>query len=227
PPPVRLPGQGRPGGVCARPQDRQAGQGRRRGLTEPAKEAPRAQNPSGTSGASPAQRCPRAHTLSGTSGVSPASARAAGNVRQRRCSALGSRQTDAPTVSKRLPTDTGRWAVVGLSANRARTAHGIAGYVRDLGHEIVPVHPKAETVYDQQGYPDLASVPGDVDVVDVFVNSELAGGVVDDAIARGAKAVWLQQGVIDEAAAQRATDAGLDVVMDTCPAIEAPRLGLV
>src|SRR5699024_10966515 len=132
-----------------------------------------------------------------------------------------------PTVIKRLLTDKGRWAVVGLSANRARTAHGIAGYVRDLGHEIVPVHPKAETVYDQQGYPDLASVPGDVDVVDVIVNSELAGGVVDDAIARGAKAVWLQQGVIDEAAAQRATDAGLDVVMDTCPAIEAPRLGLV
>src|SRR5699024_5961361 len=180
-------------------------------------------------------RCPRAHTLSGTSGVSPASARAAGNVRQRRCIALGMSHTNDPTVIKRLLTDKGRWAVVGLSANRARPAHGIAGSVRDLGHghgrglghAIVPVHTKAETVYDQQGYPDLASVPGDVDVVDVFVNSELAGGVVDDAIARGAKAVWLQQGVIDEAAAQRATDAGLDVVMDTCPAIEAPRLGLV
>lgn len=130
-------------------------------------------------------------------------------------------------VIKRLLSDKGRWAVVGLSTNTGRTAYGIAGYVRDLGHQIVPVHPKAETVYGQQGYPDLASVPGEIDVVDVFVNSQLAGAVVDEAIARGAKAVWLQQGVIDEAAAQRAKDAGLDVVMDTCPAIEAPRLGLI
>lgn len=130
-------------------------------------------------------------------------------------------------VIKRLLSEKGRWAVVGLSANSERTAYGIAEYVRDLGHEIVPVHPKAETVHGQQGYPDLASVPGEIDVVDVFVNSQLAGAVVDDAIAKGAKAVWLQKGVIDEAAAQRAKDAGLDVVMNTCPAIEAPILGLV
>lgn len=130
------------------------------------------------------------------------------------------------TVIKRLLSDKGRWAVVGLSSNQERTAYGIAGFVKDLGHEIVPVHPKAETVHDQQGYPDLASVPGEIDVVDVFVNSQLAGGVVDDAIAAGAKAVWLQQGVIDEDAARRAKDAGLDVVMNTCPAIEAPMLGL-
>ena len=131
-----------------------------------------------------------------------------------------------PAVITRLLTEKGRWAVAGLSSNCARTAYGIAAYVRDLGHEIVPVHPKAETVHGQQGYPDLASVPGEIDVVDVFVNSQLAGGVVDDAIAKGAKAVWLQLGVVDEAAAQRAKDAGLDVVMDACPAIEAPRLGL-
>lgn len=128
---------------------------------------------------------------------------------------------------KRLLSDKGRWAVVGLSSNTGRTAYGIAEYVMNLGHEIVPVHPKAESVHGQQGYASLADVPGQIDVVDVFVNSELAGGVVDDAIAKGAKAVWLQQGVVDEAAAQRAADAGLDVVMDTCPAIEAPRLGLV
>lgn len=135
--------------------------------------------------------------------------------------------TNDPEVMKRLLADKGRWAIVGLSANEERTAFEIAGYVRNLGHEIVPVHPKAETVYDQQGYADLASVPGEVDVVDVFVNSQLAGAVVDDAIATGAKAVWLQKGVIDEDAAERAKKAGLDVVMNTCPAIEAPKFGLV
>lgn len=135
--------------------------------------------------------------------------------------------TNDPAVIERLLTAKGRWAVVGLSANSERTAYGIAAYVRDLGHEIVPVHPKAETVHGQQGYAALGEVPGEIDVVNVFVNSELAGAVVDEAIARGAKAVWLQLGVVDDAAAQRAADAGLDVVMDTCPAIEAPRLGLV
>ncbi|MDV8001621.1 CoA-binding protein [Rhodococcus sp. IEGM 1408] len=135
--------------------------------------------------------------------------------------------TNDPAVVKRLLSEKGRWAVVGLSANSDRTAYGIAAYVRDLGHEIVPVHPKAETVHGQQGYASLAEVPGEIDVVDVFVNSELAGAVVDEAIARGARAVWLQLGVVDEAAARRAADAGLDVVMDTCPAIEAPIVGLV
>ena len=132
-----------------------------------------------------------------------------------------------PAVIRRLLSEKGRWAVVGLSANAQRTAYGVAAYVKDLGHEIVPVHPKAETVHGQQGYASLRDVPGEIDVVDVFVNSQLAGAVVDDAIARGAKAVWLQLGVIDESAATRAAEAGLDVVMDACPAIEAPRLGLV
>lgn len=134
--------------------------------------------------------------------------------------------TNDPAVVRRLLAEKGRWAVVGLSANEGRTAYGVAAYVRDLGHEIVPVHPRAETVHGQRGYASLAEVPGRIDVVDVFVNSRLAGAVVDDAIARGAGAVWLQLGVVDEAAARRAADAGLDVVMDTCPAIEAPLLGL-
>lgn len=134
--------------------------------------------------------------------------------------------TNDPAVIRRLLTTPGRWAIVGLSGNTARTAYRIARYLQDLGMEIVPVHPKAETVHGAPGYPTLVDVPGQIDVVDVFVRSELAGAVVDQAIAVGAKAVWLQLGVMDEAAAERAKQAGLDVVMDTCPAIEAPRLGI-
>ena len=131
-----------------------------------------------------------------------------------------------PAVVRRLLTTPGRWAVVGLGDNPRRTAYGVALYVRDrLGHRIVPVHPTAATVHGETGYATLADVPGQIDVVDVFVRSELAGPVVDQAVAAGARAVWLQLGVVDEAAAQRAADAGLDVVMDACPAIEAPRLG--
>ncbi len=136
------------------------------------------------------------------------------------------RHRNDPEVVRRLLATPGRWAVVGLSANPGRVAYGIASYLQGLGMTIVPVHPKADTVHGERGYPTLADVPGDIDVVDVFVRSDLAGAVVDDAVAAGAKAVWLQLGVVDEAAAARAKAAGLDVVMDTCPAIEAPRLGL-
>lgn len=137
------------------------------------------------------------------------------------------RHANDTDVVRRLLGTPGRWAVVGLSQNPARTAYEIAAYLqRDLGMQIVPVHPKADTVHGEPGYRALADVPGDIDVVDVFVRSELAGDVVDQAIAVGAKAVWLQLGVIDEAAAARAAEAGLDVVMNTCPAIEAPRLGI-
>ncbi len=132
-----------------------------------------------------------------------------------------------PDVVRRLLTTPARWAVVGLSTNRARAAHGVSAFVqRSLGMTIVPVHPSASTVHGAQGYRRLADVPEPVDVVDVFVNSRNAGAVVDDAIAVGARAVWLQLGVVDEAAAERAAAAGLDVVMDTCPVIEARRLGL-
>jgi uncharacterized protein len=136
------------------------------------------------------------------------------------------RHVNDPVVIRRLLTGQGRWAVVGLSANTERIAYGIASYLQDRGMTIVPVHPRADTVHGEQGYPSLAVVPGRIDVVDVFVRSDLAGAVVDEAIAAGAGAVWLQLGVIDDAAASRARHAGLDVVMDTCPAIEAPRLGL-
>jgi predicted CoA-binding protein len=133
---------------------------------------------------------------------------------------------DTATI-RRLLTTPGRWAVVGLSTNTERAAFGVARFVQRLGHEIVPVHPSAPRVHGADGFASLSEVPGTVDVVDVFVNSALAGAVVDEAIAIGARAVWLQLGVVDEAAAARATAAGLDVVMDACPAIEGPALGLV
>lgn len=123
-------------------------------------------------------------------------------------------------------TADGVWAIVGLSTSRARVAHEVAAYLQQIGKRIVPVHPRAETVHGEPGYATLAEIPFAIDVVDCFVNSSLVGAVVDDAIAVGAGAVWLQLDVIDAAAAVRATEAGLSVVMDRCPVIEGARLGL-
>jgi predicted CoA-binding protein len=92
--------------------------------------------------------------------------------------------------------------------------------LQEHGHQINPVHPKGETVHGEIGFKSLSEIPHSVDVVDCFVNSELVGSVVDEAIAIGAKAVWLQLDVIDEAAVERAQAAGLLTVMDRCPAIE-------
>ncbi|WP_405595907.1 CoA-binding protein [Streptomyces sp. NBC_01410] len=132
---------------------------------------------------------------------------------------------DAETI-RRILTSTGdTWAVVGLSNNQSRAAYGVADVLQRYGKRIVPVHPKAETVHGEQGYATLADIPFDVDVVDVFVNSGLAGPVADEAAAIGAKAVWFQLGVIDEDAYERTRASGLDMVMDRCPAIEIPRLG--
>jgi predicted CoA-binding protein len=123
------------------------------------------------------------------------------------------------------------WAVVGLSTNRARTAYPIAQFLKvELGMRIVPIHPRAETVFGSTGYATLADVPDgtSVHVVDCFVNSAKVGAVVDQAVAEkdrlNVAAVWLQLGVVDQAAARRARAAGLAVVMDACPRIEYPRL---
>jgi hypothetical protein len=126
---------------------------------------------------------------------------------------------DSTTID-RLLTDTKTWAVVGLSANPDRASHRVATKLQSIGMTIVPVNPSEDEILGEKSYPDLASVPFDVDVVDIFRRSEQAGVHVDEAIAIGAKAVWMQLDVIDEAAAGRAADAGLDVVMDRCPAIE-------
>lgn len=131
---------------------------------------------------------------------------------------------DDATVRRILQETGDTWAVVGLSANTARAAYGVARVLQQAGKRIVPVHPKAESVLGEQGYATLADIPFPVDVVDVFVNSGLAGEVADQAVAVGAKAVWFQLDVIDEAAHARTTAAGLDMVMDRCPAIELPRL---
>lgn len=131
---------------------------------------------------------------------------------------------DTGTIRKILTELGDTWAIVGLSGNEQRAAHGVAEVLQRHGKRIVPVHPKAETVHGEQGYPSLDAIPFPVDVVDVFVNSEQAGGIADEAVAAGAKAVWFQLGVVDEAAWDRVHDSGIAMVMDRCPAIEIPRL---
>jgi uncharacterized protein len=134
-----------------------------------------------------------------------------------------------PELIRRLLTDPGIWAVVGLSSNQAREAYGVARWLTaELGMGLVAVHPKAESVHGAPGYPTLSAIPDgtDVAVVDCFVSSEHVGAVVDEAIANQDRlhitAVWMQLGVVDQAAAARARAVGLEVVMDTCPRIEWP-----
>lgn len=136
-----------------------------------------------------------------------------------------------PAVIRDLLVTRSTWAVVGLSENTERTAYRIAQFLNaELEMDIVAIHPSAPTMFGRPGYACLDAVPDDVpiDVVDCFVNSSLVGAVVDQAIANrerlGITAIWLQLGVIDEAAADRAREAGLKVVMDTCPKIEYPRI---
>jgi predicted CoA-binding protein len=112
------------------------------------------------------------------------------------------------------------WAILGLSNNPDRAAFSVAELLKQKGHTIIPVHPKAETVHGEKGYATLEEIPMKVDVVDFFINSELVSRNVDRAIAIGAKAIWLQLGVIDEESVKRAEAAGLIAIMDRCPAIE-------
>ena len=125
---------------------------------------------------------------------------------------------DEKTIDQVLAMKT--WAVVGLGNNPERAAFGVSKLLQDKGHKIVPVYPRAEEVHGETGYKTLSEIPFQVDVVDCFVNSKLVGKVVDEAIAIGAKAVWLQLEVIDHEAVARAEAAGLFAIMDRCPAIE-------
>ena len=107
-------------------------------------------------------------------------------------------------------------AVVGLSSNPARPSYRVARYMQQQGKVVIPVNPHEADVLCEPAYPSLSAVPGPIDLVNVFRRSEEAGAIVDEAIRIQAKAVWLQEGVVDEAAALRARQAGLQVVMDRC-----------
>lgn len=122
-----------------------------------------------------------------------------------------------------------RIAVVGASPNAARPSNGVLAFLVRQGHDVIAVNPghAGKTIHGAPVVATLADVEPPAEIVDIFRNSADAGAAVDEAIVHGAKAVWMQIGVIDEAAAKRAETAGLTVVMDRCPKIEIPRLGLL
>ncbi|NIF48045.1 CoA-binding protein [Enterobacter sp. Ap-1006] len=134
------------------------------------------------------------------------------------------KQSDIENILKTTRTI----ALVGASDKPDRPSYRVMDYLLKQGYEVIPVSPKVagKTLLGQQGYATLADVPKKIDMVDVFRNSDAAWGVAQDAIAVGAKTLWMQLGVINEQAAVLAQNAGLSVVMDKCPAIEIPRLGL-
>ena len=125
-------------------------------------------------------------------------------------------EINSPETIRRILEECRTIAVVGLSSDPARPSNGVAGYMRRQGYRVIPVNPNEREVFGEKSYPSLAGVPEPFDLVDVFRRSSEAGAVVDEAIRLGAKAVWLQEGVIDEEAARRAHRAGLLVVMDRC-----------
>lgn len=122
-----------------------------------------------------------------------------------------------------------RIAVVGASPNPARASNEVLAFLIRQGHDVIAVNPghAGKTIHGAPVVATLADVEPPAEIVDIFRNSADAGAAVDEAIVHGAKAVWLQIGVIDQEAARRANDAGLAVVMDRCPKIEIPRLGLL
>ena len=123
---------------------------------------------------------------------------------------------NSPETIRRILEECRTIAVVGLSSDPARASNSVSGYMRRQGYRVIPVNPNETSVFGEKSYPDLSAVPEKIDLVDVFRRPVEAGKAVDEAIAVGAKAVWLQEGVVDNAAAQRAVDAGLMVVMDRC-----------
>ena len=108
-------------------------------------------------------------------------------------------------------------AVVGLSPDPGKPSNGVAAYLKRVGYRIIPVNPQVEgEILGERCYATLAEIPEDVEIVDIFRRSEFVPEIVEQAIAKGAKAVWMQEGVVNQAAAARAEEAGLEVVMDRC-----------
>ena len=131
-----------------------------------------------------------------------------------------------PEVAEHILRSYGRWAVVGCSSHPWRASHGVSRYLLAQGYRVVPINPKEETIHGQRAYADLVSVPSapadPIEVVDIFRRSELVMPHVEEAIAIGAKAVWMQLEVWNLEAARLADAAGLEVVMNRCPAIDHP-----
>jgi predicted CoA-binding protein len=121
-----------------------------------------------------------------------------------------------PETIKRIFEECRTIAVVGLSSNPFRPSNGVAAFMQQKGYRVIPVNPNETEVFGEKAFADLASVPEKFDLVDIFRRSDEAGTAVDEAIKVGAKAVWLQEGVVDQAAAKRAEEAGLLVVMNRC-----------
>lgn len=134
----------------------------------------------------------------------------------------------APQDIVDLLTETRTIALVGISDRPSRPSYGVMRFLQDHGYRVLPVNPQiaGEHVHGEFVWARLADIGVPIDMVDIFRRSEAAGDAVDDAIAAGAKSVWMQLGVINEAAAARAEAAGLKVVMDRCPAIDIPRFNI-
>ena len=130
----------------------------------------------------------------------------------------------AETTIRRVLTEYRTWAVVGCSPDPRRDSHDVAAFLLAHGYKVIPVNPGCAEILGRHCYATVADVPEPIEVVDIFRRSESAGAHVDEAVAAGARAVWMQLGVVDEAAAERGRAAGLDIVMDRCPKIELPRL---
>ncbi len=133
-----------------------------------------------------------------------------------------------PELAEELLESAEVWAVVGLGQDQTKPAFGVAKILQNHGKKIIPIHPRAEEVHGEKGYKTLAEAIADgheIDIVDCFVAAKRVGQIVDEAIELKLPAVWMQLEIIDEDAAQRAVDAGMQVVMDKCPAIEWRRLG--